>query len=1057
MKIRPKIGPDCLAAATAASGERLSRDEIEAAFQRVAEYKQRLQASGNIDGLGDKLKSFAEREAERTRVAAAMQRRHAALNILVRDRLDQHVTGLINQGMSPKKAMLAVLEGTQKGVEGGRNSVAALNGAYEARYIGGLFSEIQKNNPHLIHTLRDPKMDADITIEMAELREGGKPGITGNKDAQYLAKTFATYAELSRTDLNKLGASIGKLDGWAGAQTHDDIKMIAAGKEAWTSSVLKHLDVGRTFPDVETPDEIAEALGGIYDTLVTGFPNKVTPREKGQRVNPANLAKSLGKSRVLHFKDAQSALAYREEFGYGNTVSGIIGHLRNSARVAANMEALGPNPEVMFGSLVDGLKRKIKEDPKLPDAEKQKQIRALDIDAGGLRQAIDIASGLVSRPVNATAAKIGSDIRAVQSMAKLGGAVISSISDNITAAAAAQFRGSGFVRGLFAQLDGMRRGRPKGEMAEISYMIGEGFDGIIGHIVAPSAAVDGPVGRLSKLQETFFRWNGLSWWTDIQRATAGRMISAEMGMRAKVPYAELPANYRHVLGLHSIDEAKWEAIRKAGGREIDGRVYVTPDAIRDLPDDVIQPLVADRLKTADVSLKTRQIASRMVDEREAEWVAKRKAKLDEWQTQADARLESMLGGNEIRTEIEKQLAKRRVALEKARIEESRTELEVLSAARESDAGEAVRTLLLDARDGKNVDRLQEKTDAVVSRLSGKDFRGGKELGIRYQRAKSNISKLNKEIADIERRANKKDAAAIARVNDTFKARMEELTAFTDKAHSRAQSRADALARDIAEHPTRLQGIIEDGRRELELSVLRFFADETSYGVVEVDSRSRRTMTLGTRPGTVAGEAMRFIGQFKGFPMAFAQRIGGRALFGHRKGAGMLERTAHIGTLLGGMTMAGYMAMTMKDMARGYWPPRDPANPETWAAAFVQGGAAGIYGDFLFGRVNRFGGGLTETAIGPTFGTAFDLGELMLKARDAGLSSEEEVKLGDYLNFATQNTPFMNLFYVRPALDFLFLNSLREAATPGYLRRMEGRRKKTYGQENVMPKPLQPFN
>ena len=849
MKIRPKIGPDCLAAATAASGERLSREEIEAAFQRVAEYKQRLQAAGNIDGLGDKLKSFAEREAERTRVAAAMQRRHAALNILVRDRLDQHVTGLINQGMSPKKAMLAVLEGTQKGVEGGRNSVAALNGAYEARYIGGLFSEIQKNNPHLIHTLRDPKMDADITIEMAELREGGQPGITGNKDAQYLAKTFATYAELSRTDLNKLGASIGKLDGWAGAQTHDDIKMIAAGKDAWTSSVLKHLDVGRTFPDVETPDEIAEALGGIYDTLVTGFPNKVTPREKGQRVNPANLAKSLGKSRVLHFKDAQSALAYREEFGYGNTVSGIIGHLRNSARVAANMEALGPNPEVMFGSLVDGLKRRIKEDPKLSDAEKQKQIRALDIDAGGLRQAIDIASGLVSRPVNATAAKIGSDIRAVQSMAKLGGAVISSISDNITAAAAAQFRGSGFVRGLFAQLDGMRRGRPKGEMAEISYMIGEGFDGIIGHIVAPSAAVDGPVGRLSKLQETFFRWNGLSWWTDIQRATAGRMISAEMGMRAKVPYAELPANYRHVLGLHSIDEAKWEAIRKAGGREIDGRVYVTPDAIRDLPDEAVAGL------------------------------------------------------------------------------------------------------------GKSAD---------------------------------------------------------------------------------------------------------DARRDLEMSVLRFFADETSYGVVEVDSRSRRTMTLGTRPGTVAGEAMRFIGQFKGFPMAFAQRIGGRALFGHRKGAGMLERTAHIGTLLGGMTMAGYMAMTMKDMAKGYWPPRtlNPEDPEfgaTIGAAFVQGGAAGIYGDFLFGRVNRFGGGLTETAIGPTFGTAFDLGELMLKARDAGLSSEEEVKLGDYLNLATQNTPFMNLFYVRPALDFLFLNSLREAATPGYLRRMEGRRKKTYGQENVMPKPLQPFN
>ncbi|MGE0231167.1 MAG: hypothetical protein AB7O39_03130 [Flavobacteriaceae bacterium] len=875
---RFKIGADCLNAAMEATGGRLSRDQIEDAFNEVAQYKQRLQAEGGTDRMGERLKSFAEREAERTRIAAAMQRRHAALNILVRDRLDQHVTGLINQGMTPRKALLAVFEGTQKGVEGGRNSVAALTGAYEARYLGGLFAEIQANRPHLIHALRDPAMDTDITIEMAELREGGKPGITGNEDAKYIAKVFSTYAELSRTDLNKLGASIGKLDGWSGAQTHDDVKMIAAGKDAWIESVWTKLDMARTFPDVENGDQIKDALSDIYDTIITGLPNKPTPRELGQRVNPANLAKRLGKSRVLHFKDAESALAYRAEFGYGNTVSGMIGHLRNSARFAANMEALGPNPEVMFGSLVDGLKRKIKEDPKLSDAQKQKQIASLTLDAGPLRQAIDIASGLVSRPVKVTAAKIGSDIRAAQSMAKLGGAVISSVSDTVTAGAASQFRGSGFFKGFTAQIEGMMRGRPKGERAEISFLVGEGFDGLIGHIVAPAAAVDGPVGRLSKLQETFFRWNGLTWWTDIQRASAGRVIAAEMGMRAKTSFADLPANYRHVLGLHSITEAKWEAIRKAGAREVEGKAYITPERIRDADDSSIEPLVAERIAAARTSLK--------VDE-----------------------------------------------------------------------------------------------------------------------AKTPETKAKREAQFAERRA----------------------------------------------------GIIEDGRRDLELSVLRFFADETSYGVVEVDARSRRTMTLGMRPGTIGGEAMRFIGQFKGFPMAFAQRVGGRALFGHRKDASILERTAHIGTLLAGMTMAGYAAMTMKDVARGYWPPRDPSKPETWAAAFIQGGAAGIYGDFLFGRVNRFGGGLAETAMGPTFGATFDLADMALRARDAGLSSEEEFRFAELVNFATQNTPYANLFYVRPSLDYLFLNSLREATSPGFTRRVQGRRKSDYGQESYFPKPLTPFN
>lgn len=850
MKIKFKMGDDCRAAAAAASGGKLTDDEIQEAFQRMGEYKQRLQASGDTAGMADKLRSFAEREAERTKVAAALAKRHAALNILVRDRLDQTIDGFIKSGMSPKKALLAAIEGTQKGVEGGRNSVAALNGAYEARYLGGLLAEIQANRPHLVQALRDPKMDADILREMAELREGGKPGVTGNDDAQYVAKVFSSYAELARTDLNSLGASIGKLDGWSGAQTHDDIRMIAAGKDAWVSSVLPKLDLDRTFPDVTDMAEVRETLGDVYDTIISGVPNKPTAREKGQRVNPANLAKRLGKSRVLHFKDAESTLAYRDEFGYGNTVSGIVAHLRNSARMAANMDALGPNPDVMYGSIVDTMKRKIKENPNLSDAEKQKQLRGLDIDAGAIRQAIDISTGLASRPVNVTAAKISSDIRAWQSMAKLGGAVLSSITDTITPAIAAQFRGSSFFRSWATQLDGLRKGRPKGEVAEISYLLGEGFDGILGHIVSPNAAVDGPVGRVAGLQEKFFRWNGLSWWTDVQRASAGRMIAAEMGMRAKTAFNDLPDNYRHVLGLHGIDEPRWEAIRKAEFREEGGNVYVTPDRIRALSDEDVAPLVASR--------------------------------------------------------------------------------------------------------------LEGKTD-------------------------------------------------------------EQQAAIIDRA-----------------------------RRDLELNVLRFFADETSYGVVEVDPRTRRTMTQGLRPGTVAGEAIRFVGQFKGFPMAFTQRVVGRALYGHRKGAGLLERSAHIGTLVAGMTAAGYAAMTLKDMARGYWPPRDPTDPKTWAAAFIQGGAAGIYGDFLFSKVNRFGGGLTETLIGPSVGALADLAELGLKARDAALSSEEQVRLADFLNFGTQNTPLVNLFYTRPALDFLFLNSMREVASPGYNRKVAANRKTQYGQENLLP-------
>lgn len=856
MKIRPNIGPDCFAAANVASREKLTADEINAAFQRVFDYKEKLRASGDITDMADKLRTFAEKEAERTKIAGAMQRRHAALNILVRDRLDQTVTAHIKAGLKPNNAILALMEGTSSGVENARNSAYALRLGYEAKWIGGLKAEISRDRPQVWGMLHDEQFDIHVEREMAELREGGKPGITGNKDAQYVAKVFASYAELSRTKLNKLGASIGKLDGWTGAQTHDDIKMIAAGKDAWVNGTLTKLDIDRTFPDVTSADEARDILRGIYDTIISGGDNKVSAVEKGQRVNPANLAKSLGKSRVLHFKDAQASRSYRQEFGFGTTVSGIISHLRRSSQLAAMMETFGPNPEVMIGSIVDATSRKIWNDPKLSDTKKQKLTSGLSADSGRIKQALDIATGLASRPEHATAAKISADIRGGMSMSKLGAALLSSFGDPVTSAIAAQFRGTGFLKGLVQQIDGLRIGKSNAQLNEIADLLGEGFDGDIGHIASAAAAVDGPIGYTASMQETFFKLNGLTGWTDRNRAVAGRIISAEMGMRAKVAFDKLPDAYRHVLGLHGIDAAKWEAIRKAQFREVNGKTYVTPDRIRDLPDDAV-------------------------------------------------------------------------------------------------AG---------------------------------------------------------------------------------------------------------LGRDAA-----------TAREDLEMALHRFFADETSYGIIETDARSRRTTTLGYRPGTYGGETVRFMMQFKGYPIAFAQRVGGRAAFGFRKGAGA-QQAAHIGTIIAGLTMAGYMSMTLKDLAKGYWPPRDPTDPKTWAAAFVQGGAAGIYGDYLFAQVSRFGNNLLETTIGPTIGTGFQIGELILKARNAALSEDEQVRTADWLTLVTQNTPYANLFYVRPAIDYLLLNSLREATSPGYMRRQESRRKTEYGQTSGnpierglnavgvdAPKYLKPFN
>jgi hypothetical protein len=867
------VDPHCRAIATKAAKGKLTESEILDAFLRIDARKKQLEAQGLTTGKGERMRKWAEQEGERAKVAAGMQRRHAALNAITRDRLDRQVARMIQGGLKPHQAIRAVLEGINSPAEGSRASAAAAVQAYEARYLGvGFMSRIAKEKPHLDKLLADPRLDADTLTEMWELRDGGKPGSTNNADAQWLAKTFADVAELSRTELNRLGASIGKLDGWAGVQMHDPIKMMAAGKDAWVGRIVTLLDHARTFPEGVSQTEAADILGDIYDTIITGFPSTKTAPELGQRVNPANLAKTLGASRVLHFQDNKAALSYRDQFGYGNTISGMISHLQHMAKVAGAMETLGPNPEVMFRSIAETLRRGIKEATNLTDPQKVALIGKLNTEAGALKHAIDVTTGLVSRPVNVTAAKIGNDVRAVESMAKLGAALPSSFGDTVTAAAAAQFRGSGFFNGMVQQLSGIMQGRPKGEQAQIAYLLGEGFDGLIGHIVSNGYATDGPVGKLGQMLPGFFKLNALTWWTDVNRGVAGRVIASELGMHAGKPMAALPDALQHVMRQAGISPEEWAVLGKAALRQDSGKVYMTPDGVRNLDALELVPL-----------------------------------------------------------------------------------------------------------------------------------------------ARARIDAINKS----------KGSAA-------------------DKA-------------------TRIEAALGDARRRLEVKLLSYVADQTSYSIVESDARTRRYTTLGQRGGTMGGEAIRYVMQFKGYPMAFMTRTLGRAIFGQRQDATAAARAAHIGSLLAGLMVAGYMSMVAKDMLKGYWPPRNPSDPRTILAAWQQGGGLGIYGDFLFSKVNRFGGGLTETLAGPAIGSVADLANIGLDARDAAISlGDDKFSGAQAFSTITGSVPYANLHLLKPALDYLILNSLRDALSPGSIQKQLRDRRKEYGQSflpaQVTGKPaLDPLN
>jgi hypothetical protein len=233
--------------------------------------------------------------------------------------------------------------------------------------------------------------------------------------------------------------------------------------------------------------------------------------------------------------------------------------------------------------------------------------------------------------------------------------------------------------------------------------------------------------------------------------------------------------------------------------------------------------------------------------------------------------------------------------------------------------------------------------------------------------------------------------------------------------------------------------IRDLRREIQNQFRQYFSDQNGYSVLMPDAGTRGIIKQGTTSGTYLGEAVRFIMQFKSFPIAYGQRIIGREF---RQGGVM-----GVSQMIALTTLYGYAAMNLKDLAKGKQP-RDPGDYRTWIASLQQGGGLGLYGDMLFSQIlDRRFGDATAQLLGPTVSDVLGSGGIAgLLARGA-----QGQDLGAATTrFVTGNTPFLNLFYLRILMDYGFLYHLQEWMNPGSLGRMEQEMQQRTGQEFIAP-------
>ena len=228
------------------------------------------------------------------------------------------------------------------------------------------------------------------------------------------------------------------------------------------------------------------------------------------------------------------------------------------------------------------------------------------------------------------------------------------------------------------------------------------------------------------------------------------------------------------------------------------------------------------------------------------------------------------------------------------------------------------------------------------------------------------------------------------------------------------------------------------RIDLATKIMHMVQAETNFAVPTVSLRARATLGGSLRPGTFMGEVQRSGFMFKNFALTIIYTHLRRFLDLESFG---VSQIAYGSNLVIGTAIMGAIAISMKDIAAGKKPEFDNMllqgeqknAAQFWLRALAQGGGLGIFGDFIFSDVNRYGSNIQTTLLGPVFALADDLVGLTY-GNIQNLAKGEDTKFWSEMARMLRYVPGSNLWYTGLLYQRGLVEQLQKLADPNAARR-----------------------
>ena len=209
-------------------------------------------------------------------------------------------------------------------------------------------------------------------------------------------------------------------------------------------------------------------------------------------------------------------------------------------------------------------------------------------------------------------------------------------------------------------------------------------------------------------------------------------------------------------------------------------------------------------------------------------------------------------------------------------------------------------------------------------------------------------------------------------------------------------------------------------------------DEQGLAVVEAGLREKTLINVGAR-GTITGEIVRGLAQFKSFSAAFLMRHGSRAFAQE----GIKGKAGYAVPLFVTLTLLGGLVVQLKELLNGNDPQTiyDSNDPKKAGSFFirsaVQGGGLSFLGDILVAGTDTSGRDANSFVAGP-LGNDFTA---LLGLTVGNLTQYNEGKDTNFGNeafkFVKGKIPAQNLWYTKAAINRMVFDEMQDAIAPGY--------------------------